>query len=131
MFSPATSDRSRRRRPPPSRGARCRARSARAARRASAGRRSWAPSQLLRSLESDQRDVVLLLPVLAGEAGELGEEEADQRRAARAVSPYQALQPGEAEHLTLRIVRLDEAVAVEQEVIPRGENGFFLLVEHP
>src|SRR3712207_9398898 len=115
MFSPATRAPSPRQPPPPSPCARCRARWARSARQASAGRRSVGPSRLLRSLEGDQGDVVLLLPVLAGKAGELGEEEADQRRAPRAVGPHQALQPREAEHLAPLIVRLDEAVARSEE----------------
>src|SRR3712207_3165774 len=131
MFSPATRAPSPRQPPPPSPCARCRARWARSAQRASAGRRSWGPSQLLRSLQGHQRDVVLLLPVLAGEAGELGEEEADQRRAPRAVGPHQALQPREAEHLAPLIVRLDETVAVEQDALALLQNDLLLLVGHP
>src|SRR5215211_2588348 len=46
------------------------------------------------------------------------------------VSSYQILQTREAEHLALRIVGLYQPITVEQEVVPRGENGLFLLVEH-
>jgi hypothetical protein len=59
----------------------------------------WVPSQLLRSLQGDQGDVVFLLPALAREARELGEKGADQGRAARTVGSHQALKPGDSEHL--------------------------------
>jgi hypothetical protein len=64
-----------------------------------------------RSRQGHQSDVVLLLPVLTGEAGEFGEEEVDQGRPTRAVSPYQVLQPGEAEHLAVQVVGLYQTVA--------------------
>src|SRR5215213_5544918 len=46
------------------------------------------------------------------------------------VSFYQTLQTREAKHLTFRVVRFYQPITVEQEVVARGENGFFLLVEH-
>src|SRR5215212_9107217 len=46
------------------------------------------------------------------------------------VSFYQTLQTREAKHLTCRVVGFDQPVAVEEEVVPRGEDGFSLLVEH-
>src|SRR5918911_1516229 len=46
------------------------------------------------------------------------------------VSFYQTLQTREAKHLTFRVVRFHQPITVEQEVVARGENCFFLLVEH-
>src|SRR5215210_3296316 len=40
------------------------------------------------------------------------------------------MQTREAKHLTFRVVRFYQPITVEQEVVARGENGFFLLVEH-
>src|SRR5215212_8398807 len=46
------------------------------------------------------------------------------------VSFYQTLQTREAKHLSFRVVRFHQPITVEQEVVARGEDGFFLLVEH-
>src|SRR5260370_2008995 len=40
----------------------------------------------------------------------------------------QLLQPREAEHLTAGVMRLHQAIAVEEEALSRGEGGFLLLV---
>src|ERR671912_1381238 len=46
------------------------------------------------------------------------------------MSFYQTLQTREAKHLTFGVVGFDQTVAVEEEVVPHGEDGFSLLVEH-
>src|ERR671912_1567390 len=46
------------------------------------------------------------------------------------MSFYQTLQTREAEHLTFGVVGFDQPVAVEEEVVPHGQDGFSLLVEH-
>src|SRR5215204_2218483 len=74
-------------------------------------------SPILRTPPGHQGDIVLLFPVLTGKIDELGEEEIDQRRFARAVSSYQPLQPREAEHLVVRVVRLNQPVAVKEDAL--------------
>src|ERR671914_313173 len=90
-----------------------------------------APLRFFRSLQVHQGDIVLLFPILTGEVGELGEEEVDQRRFVRVVRPYQALQPREAEHLVVRVVRLNQPVAVKQDALAPLKGDLLLLVFHP
>src|SRR5215204_4993611 len=90
-----------------------------------------APLRFFRSLQVHQGDIVLLFPILTGEVGELGKEEVDQRRFARAVSPYQALQPREAEHIAMRVVRLDQPDAVKEDALAPLKGDLLLLVFHP
>src|SRR5215211_7819528 len=89
------------------------------------------PDADLRSLQGDQGDVVLLLPFFAREAGQLDQHKVDELLAAtRLVGQGQLSKPREAEHLALWVVCLYQPITVEQEVVPLGENDFFLLVEH-
>ncbi len=81
-------------------------------------------------LESDQGDVVLLIPAPADEPVELVEQVVDQV-AARPLDGHQLLEPGEAEHGAGRIVRLDEPVAIEQDALAGGEDRLVLRVVHP
>src|SRR5829696_7088111 len=90
-----------------------------------------APLRFFRSLQIHQGDIVLLFPILTGEVGELGKEEVDQRRFARAVSPYQALQPREAEHIAMRVVRLDQPVAVKEDALAPLKGDLLLSYSIP
>src|SRR5215217_5552225 len=89
-------------------------------------------SRVCRSLQTHQGDVVLLLPSLSCEASELREEKLDQRSSpSNALSPYQALKPREAEHFMVRVVRLDQPVAVEEDPLTLLQGDLLLLVVHP
>ena len=78
--------------------------------------------------QGDHGDVVLLLVVRAGE-GVQGLEQPVQQVAAGIVEAQGLAQPVEAEHLARRVVRLDEAVAVEQDVAVGGDRRLGLLVD--
>ena len=60
----------------------------------------------------------LLSTQATNEGGQLSQQAVDQRRAG-VVARHQGLQPGKAEHLPPRVVRLDQAVAVEQHRLAR------------
>src|SRR5215204_7755891 len=63
------------------------------------------------SLQGDKGDVVLLLPLFAREAGQLGQQEVDEISVAiRAVDGDQLTKPREAEHLALEIVGLHQPI---------------------
>ena len=77
--------------------------------------------------QGDERDVVLLLPVGSGEAVEVVEQPVEQL-AAGVVDGHRLAQAREAEHLLRRVVGLDEAVRVEQDVAAGGDDALGLLV---
>lgn len=59
-----------------------------------------------------------LFPAWTGEGGKLRQQMRDEGGAA-AVLLDQPAHPLEAQHLALRVVRLDQPVAVEQQGVPR------------
>ena len=69
--------------------------------------------------QGDERDVVLLLPVRAGEPVERVEQPIEQL-APGVVDGHLLAQAREAVHLLVRVVGLDEAVGVEQDVAARA-----------
>src|SRR5215207_4134864 len=71
-------------------------------------------------LKHHESDVVLLLPALPHELPQLGEALFDEALASAAVLD-DLLEPWRAEHLAGRVVRLDEAVAVEQDAVTGSE----------
>src|SRR5688572_18532106 len=83
------------------------------------------------SLQCDQGNVVLLLRVLSREAGQFGQHKVDELLAAiRTLGHDQLPEAWETEHLAFGIVGLHQPITVEEEVVPRHEYGFFLLVWH-
>ena len=77
--------------------------------------------------QGDERDVVLLLPVGPGERVERVEQAVEQL-AAGVVDGHRLAQAREAVHLLRRVVGLDQAVRVEQDVAARGDDALGLLV---
>src|SRR5919198_5738576 len=88
------------------------------------------PHRARPALQGDQGDVVLLLPVRAGELRELLQQPVDQRLAASGGLADHGGDPREAEHLAVRAVRLGQAVGVEQDRVAGPEGGLLLLVIH-
>src|SRR5215217_3887730 len=85
----------------------------------------------LGSLQGDEGDVVLLLRVRSREAGQFGQQDVDELfTATRALGHDQPPKTREAEHVAFGVVSFHQPIAVEQEIIARGENGFFFLVRH-
>src|SRR5215213_5341332 len=82
-----------------------------------------------RALECHEGDVVLLLPFAPGELSQLGEARLDEVLGSSAVLD-DLLEAWKTEHVAGCIVRLDEAVAVEQNAVAGSEVGFVLLVGH-
>ncbi len=80
-----------------------------------------------RAPQGDERDVVLLLPVGAGEPWSVVEQAVEQL-AAGVVDGHRLAQAREAVHLAGRVVGLDEAVRVEQDVAARRDDALGLLV---
>src|SRR5215213_4414532 len=75
-------------------------------------------------------DVVLLLPALPYEGVELLHQELPQRPLLLSVLSDERTKLRKAEHLTLRVMSLYEAVAVEQCCLARIEHYLLLLVAH-
>ena len=82
-----------------------------------------------RALEHDHGDVVLLLGVRPGVGVEVGEDAVDQLGAAGVVGDA-LLEAREAEHLAVGVVRLDDAVGVQEQGVAGLEHGLLLLVGH-
>ncbi len=80
-------------------------------------------------MQRHQRHIILLLPARTGEGGQLVQQKIFERVAV-AVGGQQFLQAGKAKHLPLRIVRLHQAVAVEQHVFAGGQRCLFFVVTH-
>ena len=81
-----------------------------------------------RAPERHERDVVLLLPARAGERMEAFEQLDRAARCRQFVDRHRLAQAREAVHLAARVVRLDEAVRVEQDVVAGADDGLALLV---
>src|SRR5713101_3449223 len=79
--------------------------------------------------ERDEGDVVLLLPGRAGESSEIVQQLVDQRLT-RLEATDELPHSRKAEHVPLRIVRLGQAVAVQQQPLTGVEDGLLLLVTH-
>ena len=82
-----------------------------------------------RALQREHRDVVLLFGVGPSEALELRDHAVDELPPAgrRADGLLEAREP---EHLALRVVRLGDAVGMQEDAVSRLDHGLVLLVRH-
>src|SRR5712691_2790137 len=81
-------------------------------------------------LQSHQRDIILLLPPFGGEALEFVQQEVDER-AATGMRTEQRREPWQAKHITLRVMRLHQAIAIEEQALPRRKPHFLFVVACP
>src|SRR5918995_5206201 len=82
-----------------------------------------------KSLERQQGNVIFLLPLISGELLQLGQQRIDQRRTAW-VCTNKPLHSWSTKHLTLRVVSLDQPVAVEEDARSRVQRDLLLFVAH-
>jgi hypothetical protein len=78
-----------------------------------------------RSLQCQEGYVILLLPPFSGKTFQIAQQEVD-KRCFIGVLFEQFLQTWQAEHLTFRVMSLDQAIAVEKDVVSRGQYYFSL-----
>src|SRR5215472_35720 len=85
---------------------------------------------LFGTAQHDQRDIILLLPVVAGKGGKFAAQIIDERGPAWMVTK-QLLQVWQAEHSVFRIMRLDQAIAVKQDTVARLHSLLVFLIAGP
>src|SRR2546421_12803248 len=81
--------------------------------------RSYFFLRCLCSLQCHQRHIILLLPGFSGKAFQFVQQVVDER-CPISVLCEQYLQAREAEHLTPGIMRLHQAITIEQDIFTRG-----------
>src|SRR6266704_4605494 len=81
-------------------------------------------------LQSHQCDIILLLHPFGGEALEFVQQEVDER-AATGVRPNHRREPWHAKHITLRVMRLHQAITIEEQALARRKPHFLFVVSAP
>src|SRR6266567_82064 len=85
---------------------------------------------LQRSLQRHQGHIILLLPSFTGKAFEFAQQDLDER--CPIGMPFeQYLETRCVEHLAPGVMRLHQAIAVEEEALSRCYGDFILLVSAP